>query len=142
MVFRFDSWCVGGWCRRSVAELFRIHVVTAPAVCSPLNVVNNVCFFHVRHENVYVVVCSSLSSALPNASATPRGHGEDPACGELVSVPKGPSSNHFQRGCIDAERTKAIKWLSFAYHVACGGCLRHVFLSNLRHVTITSMSLL
>ncbi|KNE63407.1 hypothetical protein AMAG_08539 [Allomyces macrogynus ATCC 38327] len=48
--------------RRSVADLFRIHVITAPQIRSPVTVLGNVAFFHIKHENVYIVAVSAHSN--------------------------------------------------------------------------------
>ncbi|KAI9151154.1 clathrin associated protein complex medium subunit [Blastocladiella emersonii ATCC 22665] len=44
--------------KRSTADLFRIHVITAPQIRSPVTVVGNLSFFHVKHENIYVVAAA------------------------------------------------------------------------------------
>lgn len=41
--------------RRSIAEIFRIQVVSNPSVRSPIITLGSTSFFHVRHENLYVV---------------------------------------------------------------------------------------
>lgn len=40
--------------RRSVADIFRIHVVANPDVRSPIITLGSTSFFHVRHQNLYL----------------------------------------------------------------------------------------
>ncbi|ORZ37185.1 Mu homology domain-containing protein [Catenaria anguillulae PL171] len=44
--------------KRSIADLFRIHVITAPQVRSPVTVVDNLSFYHVKHDNIYIVAAA------------------------------------------------------------------------------------
>ncbi|CAO1613617.1 unnamed protein product [Sympodiomycopsis kandeliae] len=41
--------------KRSVAEIFRIQVISNPSVRSPIITLGSTSFFHVRHENLYIV---------------------------------------------------------------------------------------
>lgn len=41
--------------RRSIADIFRIQVVSNPDVRSPIITLGSTSFFHVRHDNLYVV---------------------------------------------------------------------------------------
>ncbi|KAH8930093.1 clathrin adaptor, mu subunit [Atractiella rhizophila] len=52
--------------RRSVADIFRIHVVSNPSVRSPILTVGSTTFFHVRHQNVFLccVTKANVNAAL------------------------------------------------------------------------------
>ena len=41
--------------KRSIAEIFRIQVISNPSVRSPIITLGSTSFFHVRHENLYLV---------------------------------------------------------------------------------------
>lgn len=48
--------------KRSVGDVFRIHVVSSPDVRSPITTLGSTSFFHVRHENLYLVGVSKMNS--------------------------------------------------------------------------------
>lgn len=52
--------------RRRVADLFRIHVVSSSDVRSPVTASGPLTFFHVKHENLYIVAVtkSNVNAAL------------------------------------------------------------------------------
>ena len=50
--------------KRSCSDLFRIHVVSATEVRSPVIRVGELTFFHIKHDNIYVV---AVTTANPNA---------------------------------------------------------------------------
>jgi AP-2 complex subunit mu-1 len=52
--------------RRSIAEIFRIHVVANPSVKSPILTLGSTTFFHVRHLNLYIacVTKGNVNAAL------------------------------------------------------------------------------
>lgn len=52
--------------KRSVADIFRIHVVANPDVRSPIITLGSTSFFHVRHQNLYLaaVTKNNTSAAL------------------------------------------------------------------------------
>lgn len=52
--------------RRSIAEIFRIHVVSNPSVKSPILTLGSTTFFHVRHLNIYIacVTKGNVNAAL------------------------------------------------------------------------------
>ncbi|KAL7750873.1 clathrin associated protein complex medium subunit [Sorochytrium milnesiophthora] len=41
--------------KRAMSDIFRIHVVSATQVRSPITTVGSVTFYHVKHENLYIV---------------------------------------------------------------------------------------
>jgi AP-2 complex subunit mu-1 len=41
--------------KRSIADIFRIQVVSNPSVRSPIITLGSTSFFHVRHQNLYLV---------------------------------------------------------------------------------------
>lgn len=47
--------------RKNVADLFRIHVVASPDIRSPVHEVGNTTFFHITHENLYLVAVSKAN---------------------------------------------------------------------------------
>lgn len=49
-------------CRRSIAEIFRIQVISNPSVRSPIITLGSTSFFHVRHENLYVVAVTKTNA--------------------------------------------------------------------------------
>jgi AP-2 complex subunit mu-1 len=48
--------------RRSIADIFRIQVVSNPDVRSPIVTLGSTSFFHVRHENLYVVAVTKCNA--------------------------------------------------------------------------------
>ncbi|KAK6092977.1 clathrin associated protein complex medium subunit [Batrachochytrium dendrobatidis] len=48
--------------RRSAADLFRIHVVSSTDIRSPLLTIANMTFFHIKHENIFLVAITKSSS--------------------------------------------------------------------------------
>jgi hypothetical protein len=52
--------------RRSVADVFRVHVIANADVRSPIVTLGSTSFFHVRHQNLYLaaVTKSNVSAAL------------------------------------------------------------------------------
>jgi hypothetical protein len=48
-------------CRRSVAEIFRIHVISNPDVRTPVVTFGTTTFFHIRTENMYICAVSKLN---------------------------------------------------------------------------------
>lgn len=49
---------VRGDIKRSVADIFRIHVISNPDVRSPVMTLGTTSFFHVKHDNVYLCAVS------------------------------------------------------------------------------------
>lgn len=49
-------------CRRTIADIFRIQVVSNPDVRSPIITLGSTSFFHVRHENLYVVAVTKCNA--------------------------------------------------------------------------------
>ncbi|KAL1919077.1 uncharacterized protein VTP21DRAFT_2458 [Calcarisporiella thermophila] len=52
--------------KRSIADIFRINVISNPTVRSPIITLGSTSFLHIRHENIYIVVVtkSNASAAL------------------------------------------------------------------------------
>lgn len=52
--------------RRSISEIFRIHVCANPDVRSPIITLGSTSFFHVRHANLYIacVTKTNVNAAL------------------------------------------------------------------------------
>ncbi|EPZ30993.1 hypothetical protein ROZALSC1DRAFT_26714 [Rozella allomycis CSF55] len=48
--------------KRSLADVFRIQVVSAARIKSPVITVQNTTFFHIHHENIYLVAASSMNT--------------------------------------------------------------------------------
>ncbi|GAC95247.1 hypothetical protein PHSY_002822 [Pseudozyma hubeiensis SY62] len=48
--------------RRSIADIFRIQVVSNPDVRSPIITLGSTSFFHVRHENLYIVAVTKCNA--------------------------------------------------------------------------------
>lgn len=48
--------------RRSIAEIFRIQVISNPLVRSPIITLGSTSFFHVRHENIYIVAVTKSNA--------------------------------------------------------------------------------
>ncbi|KAN0065260.1 clathrin associated protein complex medium subunit [Thecaphora frezii] len=48
--------------KRSIADIFRIQVVSNPDVRSPIITLGSTSFFHVRHENLYVVAVTKCNA--------------------------------------------------------------------------------
>ncbi|UZJ51224.1 hypothetical protein CBS101457_000544 [Exobasidium rhododendri] len=48
--------------KRSIADIFRIQVVSNPDVRSPIVTLGSTSFFHVRHENLYVVAVTKCNA--------------------------------------------------------------------------------
>ncbi|CAO1621605.1 unnamed protein product [Jaminaea pallidilutea] len=48
--------------KRSIAEIFRIQVISNPSVRSPIITLGSTSFFHVRHENLYVVAVTKTNA--------------------------------------------------------------------------------
>ncbi|PWN39387.1 clathrin adaptor, mu subunit [Ceraceosorus guamensis] len=48
--------------KRSIADIFRIQVVSNPDVRSPIITLGSTSFFHVRHENIYVVAVTKCNA--------------------------------------------------------------------------------
>ena len=48
--------------RRSIAEIFRIQVVSNPDVRTPIITLGSTSFFHVRHENLYVAAVTKCNA--------------------------------------------------------------------------------
>ncbi|CEI97932.1 Putative Adaptor complexes medium subunit family [Rhizopus microsporus] len=48
--------------RRSVADIFRIQVISNTDVRSPIVTIGSTTFFHVRHENLYIVAVSKWNT--------------------------------------------------------------------------------
>ncbi|KAH9244281.1 hypothetical protein BASA81_018328 [Batrachochytrium salamandrivorans] len=51
--------------RRSSSDLFRIHVISSTDVRSPLLTIANMTFFHIKHENLFIVAVTKT----PNVNA-------------------------------------------------------------------------
>ncbi|KAG0143751.1 hypothetical protein CROQUDRAFT_48375 [Cronartium quercuum f. sp. fusiforme G11] len=51
--------------KRSIADIFRIHVISNPDVRSPIITLGSTSFFHVRHQNLYLTVVTKTN---PNAA--------------------------------------------------------------------------
>jgi AP-2 complex subunit mu-1 len=51
---------------RSVADVFRIQVISNPDVRAPIITLGSTSFYHVRHENIYLVAvtCWNANAAL------------------------------------------------------------------------------
>jgi AP-2 complex subunit mu-1 len=50
-------------CRRSIADLFRIHVIAAPGdVKSPITTLGSTSFLHIKHDNLFLVGVSKTNS--------------------------------------------------------------------------------
>jgi len=49
--------------KRSIADLFRIHVVSNADVRSPIITLGSTSFFHVRHQNLYVVAVTKTNAS-------------------------------------------------------------------------------
>ncbi|KAJ3275799.1 hypothetical protein HDV01_007266 [Terramyces sp. JEL0728] len=50
--------------KRNLSDIFRIHVISNSDVRSPITIVENNTFFHVKHENIFLVAVSIVN---PNA---------------------------------------------------------------------------
>ncbi|SCZ96992.1 BZ3500_MvSof-1268-A1-R1_Chr4-2g06918 [Microbotryum saponariae] len=63
--------CFNSTCRRSISDIFRIHVIASSTPpTSPLVTLGNTTFFHVRHGGLWLVaVCKNLDAIKPNANA-------------------------------------------------------------------------
>jgi len=48
--------------RRSIAEVFRIEVISNSDVRSPILTLGSTSFFHVRHENLYIVALTKWNA--------------------------------------------------------------------------------
>lgn len=48
--------------RRSVADIFRIQVISNTDVRSPIITLGSTSFFHVRHENLYIVAVTKWNA--------------------------------------------------------------------------------
>lgn len=48
--------------RRSVADIFRIQVISNTDVRSPIVTLGSTSFFHVRHENLYIVAVTKWNA--------------------------------------------------------------------------------
>ncbi|KAJ3008753.1 hypothetical protein HKX48_008370 [Thoreauomyces humboldtii] len=48
--------------KRSVADIFRIQVVSSTDVRSPITTLGSMSFFHVRHENIYLVAVTKINA--------------------------------------------------------------------------------
>ncbi|KAI8809312.1 Mu homology domain-containing protein [Cladochytrium replicatum] len=48
--------------KRSVSDIFRIQVIASTDVRSPITTLGSTTFFHVRHENLYLVAVSKLNA--------------------------------------------------------------------------------
>ncbi|CAD6897327.1 unnamed protein product [Tilletia controversa] len=48
--------------KRSIADIFRIQVVSNPDVRSPIITLGSTSFFHVRHENLYIVAVTKSNA--------------------------------------------------------------------------------
>ncbi|KAI8821627.1 adaptor complex AP-3 domain-containing protein [Fimicolochytrium jonesii] len=48
--------------KRSVADVFRIQVVSSTDVRSPITTLGSMSFFHVRHENIYLVGVTKINA--------------------------------------------------------------------------------
>ena len=60
--------------RRSVAEIFRIHVISNPDVRTPVVTFGTTTFFHIRTDNLYLCAVSKLNVN----TALVRGGGRKP----------------------------------------------------------------
>lgn len=49
-------------CSRSVADIFRIQVISNTDVRSPIVTLGSTSFFHVRHENLYIVAVTKWNA--------------------------------------------------------------------------------
>jgi AP-2 complex subunit mu-1 len=49
-------------CRPRFADIFRIHVISNPAVRSPILTLGSTSFCHVRHENIYLVAITKSNA--------------------------------------------------------------------------------
>ena len=48
--------------RRSISDVFRVQVVSNPDVRSPIITLGSTSFYHVRHNNLYVMVVTKSNS--------------------------------------------------------------------------------
>src|SRR4051794_16373529 len=48
--------------RRSIADVFRVQVISNPDVRSPDVTLGSTSFFHIRHENLYVVAVTKCNA--------------------------------------------------------------------------------
>lgn len=48
--------------KRSIADVFRIHVLSSTDIRSPITTIGSTTFFHVKRENVYIVAVTKVNA--------------------------------------------------------------------------------
>eukprot|EP00833_Pecoramyces_ruminatium_P008581 jgi/Orpsp1_1/1182613/evm.model.c7180000081970.1 len=48
--------------KRSLSDVFRIQVISNPDIRSPIATLGSTSFFHVKHENIYIVAVTKLNA--------------------------------------------------------------------------------
>lgn len=48
--------------KRSISDVFRIQVISNPDIRSPIATLGSTSFFHVKHENIYIVAVTKLNA--------------------------------------------------------------------------------
>jgi hypothetical protein len=86
--------------RRSISEVFRIHVVSSNDVRSPIVTLGSTSFLHVRHNNIYVLAITKFvltdHSVLPSRFAG--------------IMPMQPSSSSFSTGLYQYRDHTSVNW--------------------------------
>src|SRR5271170_4763348 len=48
--------------KRSIADVFRIHVLSSTDIRSPITTLGSTTFFHVKRENIYIVAVTKVNA--------------------------------------------------------------------------------